>query len=61
MTQYEYKVVRIAGGQRMTEDMLNQLGNEGYRLANVTPTGHEWTFVKDKPVTRTRKATPKKD
>lgn len=53
--KYEYKTVRIAGGQRMTEDMLNELGAEGYELVHVNAPGSEWVFKRQKRTTRTKK------
>lgn len=49
----EYKIVRIPGGTRMTEERLNELGNEGWEVVHVTGPGNEWLFKRTKPTTRT--------
>lgn len=49
----EYKVVRIPGGTRMTEERLNELGLEGWDVVHVTGPGNEWVFKRAKPATRT--------
>jgi hypothetical protein len=50
--KFEYKVVRVPGGQRMTEDMLNDLGTDGYELVHVNAPGSEWVFKRQKRATR---------
>lgn len=53
--KFEYRIVRIPGGQRMTEQMLNDLGTDGYELVHVNAPGSEWTFKRQKRTTRTKK------
>jgi hypothetical protein len=53
--KFEYKIVRIPGGQRMTEQMLNDLGTDGYELVHVNAPGSEWTLKRQKRTTRTKK------
>lgn len=50
----DYKMVMVPrGGMTMTEEMLNELGKEGYELVYVNTPGTQWVFKRQARVTRT--------
>lgn len=50
----DYKMVMVPrGGMTMTEEMLNELGKEGYELVYVNTPGTQWVFKRQARATRT--------